>query len=582
MANSTTNLDTISSSQAQKEVTANAVFDAASPATLFGRRATTTAALTWGVYGGTIVVDGVLTQISNTTVALTASQTNYVEATRAGAISANTTGYTAGRVPLYTVVTGSATITSYTDHRAWVLPAGVTGRLARVIASDANITLTAAEARNSLMDFTSSLSLTATRDVVLPLGAQQWTVYNNTTGAQSLRFIGATGTGVTVANGSRAIVYADGTNVVAASADQTITLTGDVTGSGTGSFAATIANDAVTYAKIQNISTNNRLLGRATAGAGDAEEITLGTNLSFAGNTLNAAAGGAAPFIDSTAIIKGSADDTKLLRIEVDGFTTGTTRVATPPNADFTMAGLELTQTFTASQTWTGTANRVGTATTNDALADTMMSASATTKKALVLQMKAVQTAHALSVQTSAGVACTSVQSDGGLIVDQRTSATYSKILDVLLAGTRKFAVTTSATEVTGDIEFQALANSINFAGGGRLHLTNASPYPLQWNNGTIGNIKGYIGGGAAVASAAALPLPTGRVFHVTGTTTITSITSTNFQNGVVITLIFDGVLTVTDGSNLKLAGNFVTAADATLGLVFDGTNWYETSRSTN
>lgn len=94
--------------------------------------------------------------------------------------------------------------------------------------------------------------------------------------------------------------------------------------------------------------------------------------------------------------------------------------------------------------------------------------------------------------------------------------------------------------------------------------------------------VRALIGGGAAVASAAALPVPTGRVFHVTGTTNITSITSTNFQAGVAITMIFDGVLTVTDGNNLKLAGNFVTAADSTLSLVYDGTNWYETGRSTN
>lgn len=40
------------------------------------------------------------------------------------------------------------------------------------------------------------------------------------------------------------------------------------------------------------------------------------------------------PFADDTAIIKGSADATKLLRFEVDGFTTGTTRVLTPPDCD--------------------------------------------------------------------------------------------------------------------------------------------------------------------------------------------------------------------------------------------------------
>lgn len=34
-----------------------------------------------------------------------------------------------------------------------------------------------------------------------------------------------------------------------------------------------IANDAVTYAKIQNVSATDRLLGRSTSGAGDVEEI---------------------------------------------------------------------------------------------------------------------------------------------------------------------------------------------------------------------------------------------------------------------------------------------------------------------
>lgn len=73
--------------------------------------------------------------------------------------------------------------------------------------------------------------------------------------------------------------------------DQLITLTGDVTGSGMGTFATTITNFAVTFAKIQNINTN-KLLGRATAGAGNTEEITIGTNLSFTGTTLNATGGG--------------------------------------------------------------------------------------------------------------------------------------------------------------------------------------------------------------------------------------------------------------------------------------------------
>jgi hypothetical protein len=48
------------------------------------------------------------------------------------------------------------------------------------------------------------------------------------------------------------------------------THTGDVTGATT----LTIANDAVTYAKMQNVSATDKVLGRASAGSGDVEEIT--------------------------------------------------------------------------------------------------------------------------------------------------------------------------------------------------------------------------------------------------------------------------------------------------------------------
>ncbi len=48
---------------------------------------------------------------------------------------------------------------------------------------------------------------------------------------------------------------------------------GDITVSGSGAAWA-IDADAVTYAKIQNVSATDKILGRSTAGAGDVEEIT--------------------------------------------------------------------------------------------------------------------------------------------------------------------------------------------------------------------------------------------------------------------------------------------------------------------
>lgn len=71
------------------------------------------------------------------------------------------------------------------------------------------------------------------------------------------------------------------------SADPTISraaLSGDVTASA-GSNSTTIANNAVTYAKLQDVTATARLIGRKTAGSGDAEEVTASEALDFIGST---------------------------------------------------------------------------------------------------------------------------------------------------------------------------------------------------------------------------------------------------------------------------------------------------------
>ena len=49
--------------------------------------------------------------------------------------------------------------------------------------------------------------------------------------------------------------------------------------------------------------------------------------------------GASLPVVDTTSIVEGSADNTKEIRFEVDGLTTGTVRVLTPPDADIVIAG---------------------------------------------------------------------------------------------------------------------------------------------------------------------------------------------------------------------------------------------------
>lgn len=221
MSDSTQHLSTITETQAGKATTANELFDPMSQAALFGRRAASTSLLTWGYYGARLYVNGAASNVPSAsyygTVALTASQTNYVEVDHTGAVSVNTTAFSAGRAPLYKVVTNTTTVTSYEDHRDRAVIDRVLYARATQAMADANKTLTLAQALCRTVELTGAL--TALRDVIVPLVPRQWTIYANVTGGFGVRVIGASGTGITVADGKRAIVECDGTNVVRVTAD---------------------------------------------------------------------------------------------------------------------------------------------------------------------------------------------------------------------------------------------------------------------------------------------------------------------------------------------------------------------------
>jgi hypothetical protein len=82
------------------------------------------------------------------------------------------------------------------------------------------------------------------------------------------------------------------------------------------------------------------------------------------------------------------------------------------------------------------------------------------------------------------------------------------------------------------------------------------------------------------VASSDVITLPTGNIIKVSGNNNISQITA--MPNGLEVTLIFTGTLTVIDGSALRLAGNFNATPNSVLKLVSDGAAFYEVSRSSN
>jgi hypothetical protein len=85
--------------------------------------------------------------------------------------------------------------------------------------TDANYTLTSIngatdEARSMALNITSSVTLTATRNVICPSVSKLYVVRNATTGGQSIVIKTSAGTGITVANLATAIVLCNGTDVI--------------------------------------------------------------------------------------------------------------------------------------------------------------------------------------------------------------------------------------------------------------------------------------------------------------------------------------------------------------------------------
>ena len=131
---------------------------------------------------------------------------------------------------------------------------------------------TFAASNNTLGGVTMGLGSDATGDIY----------YRNSGGQLARLGVGTNGQALVLASGLPSWASLSG-----------LTPGGSAGGDLTGSYPSpTITTDAVTYAKMQNVSAASKLIGRGDSGAGDPQEITLGTGLSMSGTTLSASGGG--------------------------------------------------------------------------------------------------------------------------------------------------------------------------------------------------------------------------------------------------------------------------------------------------
>jgi hypothetical protein len=209
--------------------------------------------------------------------------------------------------------------------------------------SDANLTLTytdtnaAQAARALVLNVTSTGSLSATRELVVPTIQKQYIVQNNTSGSQSITVKTSGGTGITVPNGRKAHLYVDGTNVI----------------------------QMFDFVDINGGAIDGTAIGASSASTGAFTSLTA----------TSAAVTGASGILTSVAATQdavelvGRAGGTSSYKVTLTPTTLSASRTLTLPDVSGTAAVLGSAQTFTAAQTFrASSAVRSEAASTQDAV----------------------------------------------------------------------------------------------------------------------------------------------------------------------------------------------------------------------
>ena len=209
-------------------------------------------------------------------------------------------------------------------------------------ASDADLTLSLTDsnatqvARNLVLNVTSTGSLTATRNLVVPTIEKPYVVQNNTSGGQSIVVKTSGGTGITVPNGKSMFLYTDGTNVVE------VTTHTPVSSGGTGAYTLTA---------------NNVLLGNGTNAVQFVAPGSSGNVLTSNGSTWTSAA--AAAFDSGTVMLFGQTSAPTGWTKDTTNYNNSGLRVVT--GAASTGGSVDFTTAF-ASQTPSGSVSVSGSA----------------------------------------------------------------------------------------------------------------------------------------------------------------------------------------------------------------------------
>jgi len=352
--------------------------------------------------------------------------------------------------------------------------------------------------------------------------------------------------GLTFTKGGQA-VYNGTTNkwesISAVEADPLVkAITGMVKSNGTTISAAIAGTDYLLPSM-----TANRLLGSGLAGT-TASEITLGTNLSFTGSTLNAAGGGVTTLAASNGItgnISGSTLTLGLGAIAPTSITTTGTITATGA----------ITATGGITGTLTGTAANIAAGTGGQILYQSAVGVTSKLNNGTAGQVLTSAGGTLAPTWSAAGINSVSVATGNGFNSTNGGTATAPIItlgtpLTGILKGTGTAMQVAIATDfpllnqsTTGTASF---ANSIVGGSGGQILYQSAAGVTTPLSNGTAGQV--LTSAGTTLAPIWSAVSGSGTVTSVTGSGGTTGLTLTGGAITTIGTLTLGGTLAIANG----------------------------------
>lgn len=398
---------------------------------------------------------------------------------------------------------------------------------------------------NGLLDDTGTFTYNPTGSIVSAtkfVGALQGNADTVTTNANLTGHITSNGNATTLNSFTVAqlnTALSDATLSGNNTGDQTITLQGDVTGTGTGTFTATIPDDTVTFAKMQDLTTANRLLGGTSAGT--ITEVQVATDM-IADDAVTAAK-------------LADAINTSISNNASAASAAQTTANAALPKSGGTMTG---NITFAAGQP-TGNSGLVPAAGT----AGHFLKHDGTFGAVAYTNVSGTPSIGTIASQNSDGVDIDGGTIDGVTIATSDITVGAGKTLNVS-AGT----LTLANNQISGDkVEGGTIAATTITT----LTSTTVKATTLQANDGTA---AGSIADSTGVVTLASSVLTTADINA--GTIDGTTIGATTPAAGSFTNVTITGDLTVVGtGTQISLAQENVLFADAllTLGNADDGTD---------